>query len=45
VASSYWANKALALAEILCVPVVGAGPGLARAPGKGRGDAESCCAM
>lgn len=38
-------KKALALAEILCIPVVGAEPGLGRAPGKGRGDAECCCAM
>lgn len=44
-ASSLWAYKTLALSEILCVPVVGAGPGLGRAPGKWRGDAESSCAM
>lgn len=45
VVSSYLAYKALVLAKVLCVPVVGARPGLARAPGKGRGDAESCCAL
>lgn len=39
-ASDYLAYEALAPAEILCVPVVAAGPGLARVPGEERGDAE-----